>query len=81
MTGIGHDKSRSHIERCCLTCPVGTKQTYNLALSHINGDIVDNGAFAILFYKTFGTKHHPFAPYAGACHFVSVHTNIFLIRF
>ena len=50
MSLIRNDKSRRHVERCCLTRSVRTKKTYYLSLADVEGHLIGNSTLAVAFY-------------------------------
>ncbi len=57
MSAIRHDQTRGHIERGGLTGTVGTQQTHNLTLLHVEAHIVDHRTLAVLLDEALGTQH------------------------
>ena len=58
MAVVGHDEARRHVERSGLSGSVRTEQSDYLALTDIDGDVVDHGALAVSFDQSFGTENH-----------------------
>ena len=55
---VGHNETGGHVERRCLAGAVRSEQTYDFALLHVDGHIVDNGTLAVSFHQSFGAQHH-----------------------
>ena len=58
MSGVGHNQTGRHVERCGLACTVRSEQSHNLALAHVYGHVVHHGAFAVTFHQSLCAKRH-----------------------
>jgi hypothetical protein len=56
LSFIGPDESHRHVKSGGFARPVWSKQTDDLTLLHINGDMVDDGPAFIPFYQVFGSE-------------------------
>ena len=55
---VGHYQTGGHIERGGLACTVGSEQSHDFSLLHMEVDLVDHRALAISFYKTLCAEGH-----------------------
>ena len=77
MARVGHDKTCGHIERRCLAGTVRSEQSDNLALLHVDRNVVNNGALSVALHQSLGTQHHAFALlHARIQIFFSVHLRL-----
>ena len=55
---IGLDETHHHVECGCLSCAIGTQQTYDLSLLHFDVDVVDHGALTVFLHQMFSSQLH-----------------------
>ena len=58
LARIGFDKAHHHIKSGRFARAVGTKQTHNLPLLHLNVNIIDHGALAVFLHQMFCPQYH-----------------------
>ena len=68
MSGIGDHQPRRHIERGGLSGTVGSQQSYNLSLTHVDAHAVGHRTLAVNLHQAFRTQHHALAVVVRLAH-------------
>jgi hypothetical protein len=55
---VGGDQPDGHIERRCLAGAVGAEQPDDLALLHVDGDVVHHRACLVFLHQILGAEDH-----------------------
>ncbi|MPM78952.1 hypothetical protein SDC9_125967 [bioreactor metagenome] len=60
FTFIRHNQPHRHIKRSSLSRTVGTEQSDDLSLSHVDGNMIDHCPLAVLLHQIISTQYQHF---------------------
>ncbi len=72
MSLIGNDEARGHVKRCGLSGTVRTKQSHDLALTHVERHVVGHRAAAVALHQSLRVQHIMLQPNTQQCVYLLV---------